>query len=67
MTWQEAIKRSPEDTAVLHRGNYVYLRYPNGSTFHAYAKTYRIIEKCHSSVDGNWEPLYDKVTAVLGL
>ncbi len=60
MTWRQAIKESPEDTAVLLRGDYCYLKYPNGSTFHASAGGWKIKEKCKGSdanVNGNWQPL----------
>jgi hypothetical protein len=60
MTWKEAIKRSKENTAVLTRGDYAYLKYPNGSVFHAKSGSYTIKKKCHGSearVDGTWEPL----------
>ena len=57
MTWNEAIKKSPENTAVLRRGDFCYLKYPNESTFHARAGNWKIIKKCHEAVDGNWEPL----------
>jgi len=57
MTWQEAIRRSAEGTAVLTRGDYAYLRYPNGATFHATSGDYKIKAKCYENVDGQWEPL----------
>lgn len=60
MNWKEAIKRSPESTAVIRRGDYAYLKYPNGSVFKAKSDGYVIIEKASSNIDGNWEPLYDK-------
>jgi hypothetical protein len=62
MTWKEAIKRSRESTAVLSRGDYAYLKYPNGSVFNATAGDYKIIKRCYDSgVDGNWQPLGDTI------
>ena len=60
MTWDRAIKESPEQTAVLRKGDYCYLKYPNGSVFHATAGNWKIINKCHGAdarINGNWEPL----------
>ena len=60
MNWREAIKMSPEQTAVLRNGDFCYLKYPSGSVFHAKAGTWKIIKKCQgreASIDGNWEPL----------
>jgi hypothetical protein len=60
MTWKEAIKKSPENTAILRRGDFCYLKYPNGSVFHATAGNWKIKKKCQGSdarIDGNWEPL----------
>lgn len=64
MTWQEAIKRSDENTAVLLDGDFCYLRYPNGSVFHARTGSWNIIKKCHKSVDGNWEPLGRRIAPI---
>lgn len=60
MNWRKAIEASPEQTAVLLRGDFCYLKYPNGSVFHAKAGSFRIAEKCKGSdanIDGSWEPL----------
>ncbi len=57
MTWREAIKASPEGTAVLVRGNFSYLKYPTGTIYHASSGDFKIKEKCHEHVDGNWQPL----------
>ncbi len=64
MTWEEAIKRSSEKTAVLLDGDYCYLKYPKGSTFHAFTGTWKIIKKCHKHVDGNWEPLGRRIAQI---
>ncbi len=60
MTWKKAIEKSPEKTAVLLRGDFCYLKYPNGSVFYAKTGSYKIVEKCRgvdSNIDGNWQPL----------
>ncbi len=57
MTWRKAIQMSPEDTAVMVRGDYSYLKYPNGSVFHAKSGNYKIKEKCYDNPSGEWQPL----------
>ena len=67
MTWKKAIEKSPERTAVMLRGDFCYLKYPNGSVFHARVGQFKIAEKCKGSdanVDGNWEPLGKRIGGI---
>lgn len=62
MTWEEAIKHSPERCAVLLRGDYPYLRYSKSLAYVAKRDGFKIIrqlkkDELRKLPDNGWKPL----------